>query len=96
MSPEDNKRGEMMEDIVINKGLEIFNTGNSATFRRPLGPNGNIDKKIIDVTFGMNITDKVYNWQVAKTILSDHLPIEFNIGKGPHSRVSVWNYKKAD
>jgi hypothetical protein len=44
----------------------------------------------------MNITDKVYNWQVAKTILSDHLPIEFNIGKGPHSRVSVWNYKKAD
>jgi hypothetical protein len=33
MSPEDNKRGEMLEDIVINEGHEIFNMGNSATFR---------------------------------------------------------------
>jgi hypothetical protein len=44
----------------------------------------------------MNITDKLYNWRVGETILSDHLLIEFNIGKGSHSKVSVWNYNKAD
>jgi hypothetical protein len=47
MSPEDKKQGQMLEEIVINKSLEIFNMGNSATFRGPLGPNGNIVKKLL-------------------------------------------------
>jgi hypothetical protein len=95
-SQEENKRGEMIEKLVITECLEIYNIGNSPTFRRPLGPHGNIVEKIIDVTFGMNIKDKVQIWRVAKSMLSDHLPIMFKIGKGTNTKTTVLSYKRAD
>jgi hypothetical protein len=95
-SQEENKRGKMIEQLVITECLEIYNIGNSPTFRRPLGPHGNIVEKIIDVTFGMNIKDKVQNWRFAKSMLSDHLPIMFQIGRGSNTKTTAWNYKRAD
>jgi hypothetical protein len=85
-SQEENKCGKMIEELVITEGLEIYNISNSLTFRRPLGPHGNIVVKIIDVMFGMNVKDKSQNWRVAKSMLSDHLPIMFKIGKAATRR----------
>jgi hypothetical protein len=62
-SPEDNKRGEMLEELVIDECLEIFNIGNAHTFRRHLG--GRLAEKIIDVTFGLGVIDSVTNWKVS-------------------------------
>jgi hypothetical protein len=93
-SPEDNKRGEMLEELVIDECLEIFNIGNEHTFRRHLG--GRLAEKIIDVTFGLGVIDSVLNWKVSNTMLSDHLPIEFNLGKALHNKAEVLNYKRAD
>jgi hypothetical protein len=63
--------------------------GSFPAFSQPLGPHGNIEEKVIDVTFRMNVKDKVQIWRVAKSMLSDHLLIMFKIGKGIISKITV-------
>jgi hypothetical protein len=88
-SQEENKRGKMIKELVITECLEIYIINNSPTFSQPLGPHGNIEEKVIDVTFRMNVKDKVQIWRVAKSMLSDHLLIMFKIGKGIISKITV-------
>ena len=94
-SPEDNKRGEMVEEVVINEGLAVLNSGSECTFRRNL--NGVIVEKIIDVTFSLNLDDPVTNWEVSEdSMFSDHRPITWTIGKQVINHVEVLNLKKAN
>jgi hypothetical protein len=53
-------------------------------------------EQIIDVTFGLGVIDSVLNWKVSDTMLSDPLPIEFNLGEATHNKLEVLNYKQAD
>ena len=61
-----NKRGEVLEEFIFQKGLFVHNIGNEPTWQaRGLS-------SIIDITVSLNLGDELMGWGVTKTTLSDH------------------------
>ena len=71
---ETNKRGEDLEDIITEFGLDIHNRGLTPTYECQLG------SSIIDVTLSMNLKLTIDNWKVDKTYNnSDHHSITYTL-----------------
>ena len=70
-----DKRGESMENVIFQHGLNILNKGSTPTFHSPVG------KSVIDITFtSPDLLNFTKNWEVLEeSSLSDHKYIKFFI-----------------
>ena len=93
---ETDKRGEFIEDFVIENNLSCLNVGNNWTFESAHG-----FKSIIDVTLAnYRLASKISDWRVENHLqVSDHYRITFTINDCINFRAEErldWNYKKGD
>ena len=91
-----DKRGEFIEDFLIDNDLSCLNVGSSPTFENAQG-----HKMIIDITIAnYNLSTSISNWKVDNTLhCSDHYRITFSINNCPNFKFAEtldWNYKKGD
>ena len=65
---EDNERGRMVEEFILDHGLEVLNRGSQKTFQSPVG------SSVIDLTISTSdISHLVENWVVSDhSFSSDH------------------------
>ena len=93
-SHELNKRGEDLEEVVMEKNLTVLNRGRMATFR------GGLDGTVIDVTlvnsYAIHLVD-LSTWEVDPAeSMSDHRYISFTLDVNPTAeRKAVRNIRKA-
>ena len=93
---ETDKRGEFIEDFLIENNLSFLNVGNNWTFESARG-----FKSIIDVTLAnYRLASKISDWRVENHLqVSDHYRITFTINDCINFRAEEmldWNYKKWD
>ena len=75
---ETNRRGEVLEDFIINNNLDIENVGSRPTFQ------SSRYSTCIDVTLSWRLTNLIKNWRVDEDYnASDHNTIEFVIDSAP-------------
>ena len=85
-----NKRGEVLEEFIFQKGLFVHNIGNEPTWQaRGLS-------SIIDITVSLNLGDELMGWGVTKTTLSDHHRLSFVLGTTQNTKVWSRNYSRAN
>jgi len=91
-SPDTNKRGEAIEDLIFSQNLSIHNIGDHFTFynRRCA--------TIIDVTLSTGgIADRINRWRVSDSVYgSDHLLIDFHISINSHVAAKTRNLAQGD
>ena len=90
-SPDSNKRGEDLEDFILNYNLKVLNTGNKYTY---IHENGN--KSIIDISLCFGNKAGAKNWKVLDLhFFSDHKMLEFELKavktETPKVRKIDWN-----
>lgn len=97
-SPKTDKRGEELAETIATLDAHILNDGSTPTFET--WRSGNHLTSFIDVTFcSNNIMDKVTNWGVEQTGLSDHNVITMSISDKimpPESTTPRYRTKLAD
>ena len=89
-----NKRGELLEKIIIDNNLSCCNVGNNPTF-----VNGSGFSTIIDLTLANYcLSQCVSNWQVEQVLHStDHYCVLFTVNNCPNIRIEpakTWNFRK--
>ena len=94
--PSSDKRGELIEQFLIDNDLTCLNVGNSPTFR-----NGAGNTSIIDLTIAnFRLASCISNWKVEQLLHStDHYRLNYTINDCPNFRTQtaeVWNFKKGD
>ena len=94
--PASDKRGELLEQFLINNNLLCLNVGNNPMFR-----NGSGNSTIIDLTLAnYRLAQQVSNWQVEQLLHStDHYRINFTVNDCPNFRIppaETWNYRKGE
>ena len=90
---ETNRRGEVIEEILVTHGLEVKNTGNQFTFYR-----ANC-RTIIDITLtrGPTLAEAVKDWRVTDQVQgSDHLMLEWRLTISATSSYKARNWNKGD
>ena len=91
-----DKRGELIEQFIIDNDLTCLNVGNSPTFQ-----NGAGNTSIIDLTIAnYHLASQVSNWKVEQLLHStDHYRLNYTIKYCPNFRTQMtktWNFKKGD
>ena len=77
---ETNKRGEELEELIINNSLYVENIGLAPTFQ--IVRNNTVIESIIDVTLSRGLTNTIQNWRVIdKFNGSDHKTIRFELNE---------------
>ena len=94
--PKTDKRGEFIEDFLIENDLSCLNIGNNPTFENAQG-----STSIIDITIAnYSLATSICNWKVDNHLhISDHFRITFSINNSSNFRTVDtldWNYKKGD
>ena len=94
--PKTDRRGEFIEEFLIDNDLSCLNIGNSPTFE-----NGQGHKTIIDIMIAnYNLSTSISNWKVDNLLhCTDHYRITFSIDNSSNFRIDEtldWNYKKGD
>ena len=94
--PFSDKRGELLEQFLINNNLTCLNVDNNPTFR-----NGSGNTSIIDLTLtNFCMASCVSNWKVEQLLHStDHYRLNFTINDCPNFRTptaETWNFKKGE
>ena len=85
------KRGEILEQFILENGLEIHNSGNTPTFRNKRC------SSFIDVTITNNLNMALNNWHVKEEYnASDHNTISFELTTGTIKREPIKLWKKAN
>ena len=89
---ETNKRGEMMEDFIMDHNLQVCNRGNKATFVARGA------ETIIDVTLcTSNSVNRVINWEVKDPLhFTDHRRVVFYLVMERQQTKKGWNLKDTD
>ena len=92
--PSTDKRGELLEQFLIDNNLSCLNVGNNPMFK-----NGSGDSTLIDLTLAnYHLAQRVSNWQVEQLIHStDHYRVIFTVNNCPNFRIppaETWNYRK--
>ena len=82
--PATNKRGELLEQFVIDNNLSCLNVGNNPTFK-----NGSGYSTIIDLTLAnYRLSQCVSNWQVEQILHStDHYRVLFTVNNCSNFRI---------
>ena len=76
--PNNNARGDEIEDLIIQHGLEVENKGNTPTFEIKRGRN--LVATHIDITLSRGLTDRINQWQVNQEYnASDHNTIQYTL-----------------
>ena len=71
---ETNQRGEKLEELIEDYGLDIHNIGKTPTYDCSLG------QSVIDVTLSLNLKLTVDNWRICKIYNgSDHHSINYTL-----------------
>ena len=91
-----NRRGELLEQFLIDNNLTCLNVGNNPTFQ-----NGPRDTSIIDLTIAnFLLASRVCNWKVDQLLHStNHFHVNFTINDYPNFRCATaetWNFKKGE
>ena len=94
--PLTDKRGELINQFLIDNYLTCINVGNNPTFCSGAG-----NTSIIDLTIAnFRLASSVSNWQVEQQLHStDHYRLTFTINNCPNYRsvmAETWNYRKGD
>lgn len=93
--PDNNQRGDDLEDLILNHELEVQNVGNDPTFEIRRG-----DKLIqthIDITLTRDVHFDVSNWRVDRNYnASDHNTIRFETAAIITEKVKLRPWSKAD
>ena len=92
--PDNNARGDQLEDFILEHGLEVHNRGNIPTFETRRG-NVNI-ATYIDITLSRDLHFDLDNWRVDRTYnASDHNTIRFESRRDPPTPIAVRPWSKA-
>lgn len=93
--PDNNPRGDGIEDFILQQGLEVINDGISPTFEIRRGEN-NI-ATCIDVTLARELAKPITGWTVDRSYnASDHNTIRFQIDTDPQPKQRIRPWSKAD
>ena len=93
--PDNNARGDGLEDFILQQGLEVLNNGMTPTFEVKRGQNH--IATYIDVTLARGLTKPVTGWTVDRTYnASDHNTIRFQIETDPPPKQKIRPWSKAD
>ena len=95
-SPQTDKRGEIMEDILNEFNLKLLNNSSKPTFVGACATNGGTHIDLTAVTVGL--VSKLNKWEVTDEVhYSDHNLIRFR-AIDPHNikRDKTWSFKKGD
>ena len=85
------KRGEALEDWILQEGLMIHNVGDAPTFENKRCQTS------IDLTLSLRLTPEIKHWRVDEGFNgSDHNTIMFTIITHIDKIDPVWNWKKAE
>ena len=92
---ENNKRGDLFEEFILENSLDVLNIPGSITFE---AVRGNVKAaSCIDVTLARNASDVIKNWRVINDFnASDHKTIRFELEQEIFTQVKTRNFKKAD
>ena len=92
--PSNNARGDQFEDLVLQHGLTVENTGNTPTFETQRG--GRLIQTFIDVTLTRDIAG-LHKWRVDRSFnASDHNNIHFEIESPSKDKISLRPWSKAN
>lgn len=95
-SNRENKRGRKLLEYMMSEGISVCNDYAVPTYVAK-GPNGQVIKTTVDVTFTVNCRIDVENWKVhSDRCISDHKPITFNISCAGVPKAKSRNFYKAD
>ena len=93
--PDNNARGDELEDFVLHHGLGVENKGSTPTFQTKRG--SNMIGTFIDVTLSRGLPHPVQNWRVLTEYNgSDHNTIAFCLQKPKNPPVLIRPWSKAD
>ena len=85
------KRGELLEQWILQESLVIHNQGEAATFENKRC------KSSIDITLSLNLSTEITNWAVSEEYNgSDHKTISADLIITPQPLEPVWNWNKAE
>ena len=93
--PDNNKRGDDLEDFILARGLEIQNVGNAPTYETHRGTK--LVQTHIDVTLTKDLHFQIENWRVDRSYnASDHNTIRFEAIASPNQTTKLRPWSKAD
>ena len=95
LGPDNNERGDELEDLILQHNLSVENQGLAPTFEIRRG--NNLIQTHIDATLTRDLPVQIQNWEVNRDYnASDHNTIEFSIptNRPPKTRIRPWS--KAD
>ena len=92
--PDNNTRGDQLEDMILQHGLTVENIGDIPTFEARRG--NQIARTFIDVTLSRNLSG-LSDWRVDRTFnASDHNNIHFSIRSDNVQKRVIRPWSKAD
>ena len=93
--PDNNRRGDEFEDLIIRHGLAVENTGTTPTFQTRRG--GNNIATFIDVTLTKGLNHPIEEWHVDQGYnASDHNTIMFKYKQPAPKNALIRPWSKAD
>ena len=93
--PDNNRRGDEIEDFILQHGLEVHNSGETPTFEVKRG--NTFVRTHIDVTLSRELHFRLEEWRVDQSYnASDHNTIRFETMENPTSAVTVRPWASAD
>ena len=93
--PDNNTRGDALEEFILQHGLEVINTGNVPTFETRRG--SKLIGTHIDVTLTRELHFEIRNWRVDQTYnASDHNTIRFEANPTQTDPIRIRPWSKAD
>ena len=93
--PDNNMRGDEMEDLIIQHGLRVENTGLVPTFETRRGPN--LIQTHIDVTLTRDLHFDITDWRVSREYnASDHNTVLFEVAEETRHPQRIRPWSKAD
>ena len=93
--PDNNARGDDLEDFILTHSLSVENTGNTPTYEARRGDS--VASSFIDVTLSRDLPFDLLDWKVSREYnASDHNTISFNIKHTPRTKNKIRPWSKAN
>ena len=93
--PDNNPRGDDLEDFILTHSLTVENEGNVPTYEAQRG--NSVASSYIDVTLSRDLPFDILDWKVSREYnASDHNTISFNIRQTPRTKRKIRPWSKAN